>query len=83
MFKRIKTIVSSLDLECPCPLPSLDHDSLLFQTTTQANYFSALKPSHLIPYPQLATGNRLRHASGPVPINGILRLDSHHRLVPV
>ena len=31
-----------------------------------------------IPYPKPATGNRLRHASGLVSINGILRLDSHH-----
>ena len=29
-------------------------------------------PSHLIPYPQPATGNRLRHASGPVPRTGNL-----------
>ena len=31
-------------------------------------------PSHLIPYPQPATGNRLRHACGPVPLIGNLRL---------
>ena len=30
------TIVSSLDLECPCPLPSFGYTFLSFQTTTQA-----------------------------------------------
>ena len=38
-------------------------------------------PSHLIPYPQPATGNRLRHASGPVPWTGNLRYPPIHLYV--
>ena len=40
-------------------------------------------PSHLIPYPPPDTGNRLRRASGPVPVNGIPRPDLHHWPDPV
>ena len=49
-----------------------------FYKNEHITYSYELTFNHLIPYPQPATGNRLRHASGPVPRTGNLTYPPVH-----